>query len=255
MGYSYHGEGFSFMTHKHTPSDPMPSALPAEAMLFLDILGPESALLCCQPKRAASISKAIADEVPVHDAVLREVFLAAHTDTNLLGEFLNYYTNLLVPCAHAYARPMPHNGSVMDLINSIYVDLLPIVKELKFDSELTFLSLLTQRLGWKVLDHQRKDGAERRRDDLRVPSDMNKVSRTDAPLKTAGLLSVKEDCHTLMTRIAEFAPADRTLFNLFLSGKSALQVGEYLGISSEAARKRHYRLRCRLQPQEIYATA
>ena len=242
------------MSENQNTSIPNPSILPTEALKFVMSVGPASTALCRGATTASTIREALTTGVPVRDAVLKCVHEASADNSILLGEFLMHYMGMLLERAAYHARPMQRDCSGQDLAQSIYKDLLPTISELDFQSEPAFLSLLLTRLGWKAGDHQRRSRTERRREDLRVDYDATHETFEGNGPSSPSILSSKEELEALMGRVGELKPRDRTLLNLFLGGKSALQVGEYLGISSDAARKRLERLRERLEPHGLQPT-
>ncbi|KAA3606754.1 MAG: sigma-70 family RNA polymerase sigma factor [Planctomycetota bacterium] len=122
----------------------------------------------------------------------------------------------------------------VDLVQSVWEDFLPEIHSVRFETKSSFLALLAFRLRWKVTDRMRYLQRQRRREDLRMESDIpdwESMARADkAPLAA---LVQREELAQWASVLSSMPDPERKILNLQLEGYSRQEMSTQLGFSLE----------------------
>ena len=216
--------------------------------LALELLGPASQALLRAAARRKAVAVRLQEGADLEDAVLAEVH--AHLSEEggleplerrqLAGEFTSY---LMVHLERVGALVMPKSSGLrrlhetIDLVNSVFGDVLPEIHELDFTNRRSFLALLKKRVDWKAMDKARQLQAGNRREDRRVSMPAEDELQAAADSQPLGESITNEERLRLTFILRRLSERDRELIKLYIAGHDHESIAAELGVNSEAARK------------------
>jgi RNA polymerase sigma factor (sigma-70 family) len=213
-------------------------------------IGPASGRALAETSIVQDIRARERDGVELEDAILAHVFRVGQADPQVSGEFLEYFARLLLGPRvgpSVVAPALRHLFDTDDLVQSVFGDLWPDLREFTFETRAQFLSLLAQRVRWKASDKSRRLTRGIRREDQRVserPEDLTLPEERSSP---ASQLAAREESARLALVLCRLEDRDRVLLRLHLEGKDAEQIAKELDLGYEAARKALQRAKKRAQ--------
>jgi len=201
-------------------------------------LGPFSERLISTPEAQALLLSRVRGELPVEDAVLKEVHRASKSSSQAADEFLGYF----LEDAHRRGRRLLSDDmrrflETGDLVQSVFGEVWSSIADLHFETRAQFFALLGQRLRWKAIDKARRLNAERRKEVGRHPLSIDDIPIPAEEKPPSSHLGRHEETQQMVLRLLKLSERDQLLVRMHLRGASYQNMAEATGIAPEAARK------------------
>ncbi|MFQ5748193.1 MAG: sigma-70 family RNA polymerase sigma factor [Planctomycetota bacterium] len=205
-------------------------------LAFARSLGPESEALLSKERVIAAVREKVQAGIPVEDAVLAEVHGKAAEDRQLADEFLAHFLSEFLRLGHSALSPgLRRFLDTGDLVQSVLGDLWPELAGIRFESRGAFLSLLAQKLRWKAMGHARGLRAGRRREDLRAPISLSRLSVSTGGGSPPSLAGDKEEADRFLLALVRLPERDRTILRLHFRGTALAEIGAEVGLAPRSA--------------------
>jgi len=203
---------------------------------FAQSLGPESGALLSQEKILSAVQKRVQAGITMEDAVLSEVHQKASENRLLADEFLAHFLSDFLRLGHGALSPgLRRFLDTGDLVQSVLGDLWTELAGIRFESRGAFLSLLAQKLRWKAMGHARGLRAGRRREDLRTPISLSRLSVPTGGGSPPSLAAGKEETDRFLLALVRLPERDRTILRLHFRGTALAEIAAQVGLAPRSA--------------------
>jgi len=201
-------------------------------------LGPACVQALHQQSHLAQALECMHTGTAIEDAVLGLAHRLAQKDGAIADEFIGYFLSQLLRLGSGSFGPRLRRFlDTGDLVQSVLGDLWPGICEIEFRTRAQFMSLLAQRMRWKMANKGRALRGPNRREDRKVPTSPEQLRISDEGHSPPSLAAMQEDRERLILTLLRLPERDRRLLTLFLQGKPLAEIADKIQLEEWATRK------------------